>query len=135
MGPQLLQCENCGKPAVYVWNCEDGSESPTCASCRPIGATTLRNVGDEDQPPPVKAPPLTIAQAAQRESVSVRTLYRWVESGELGAGAWKAGSEWRIDPEALDARRLQGPRPRPRDHSAPAPTIKGRSAPDSDWPT
>ncbi len=69
------------------------------------------------------ARPLTVAQAARREAVSERTIYRWLTTGELEAH--RAGRGWRIAPDALDARRVQASKPRPRP-SAPPKRRPGR---------
>ena len=36
----------------------------------------------------------TLAEIAQRLKVSYRTVYRWVQAGELSA--YKLGTEWRV---------------------------------------
>ncbi|MDQ3926026.1 MAG: helix-turn-helix domain-containing protein [Actinomycetota bacterium] len=43
----------------------------------------------------------TLAEIAQRLKVSYRTVYRWVQAGELSA--YKLGTEWRIAESDLRA--------------------------------
>ena len=43
----------------------------------------------------------TLAEIAQRLKVSYRTVYRWVQAGELSA--YKLGSEWRVAESDLQA--------------------------------
>ncbi len=62
--------------------------------------------------------PLTVAQAAERENVDPRTIYRLLTSGKLGDGAWRIGAgdrgSWRIDPDALRAARTVAGLPKSR---------------------
>jgi excisionase family DNA binding protein len=63
------------------------------------------------------AGPLTVAQAARRESVSDRTVQRWIANGELLAARIGTGprAHIRIEPAALDElRRSRRPKRRPR---------------------
>jgi excisionase family DNA binding protein len=109
------KCENCSRAARYIWTLDSGQEAQSCEGCRPASGVTRRELGV----PAAKGErvPLTVEQAAVRESVSERTVYRWTASGVLGDGAWKVGAgepgsgEWRIDPDALDSRR-SAPRPK-----------------------
>jgi len=132
----LPVCPNCGKPAKYIHVYADGDEILTCGKCRAGEPTGLRELQDDDIPTAI-VPPLTVAEAAKAESVSERTVYRWLEAGELGEGAWKRGSVWKIDSDALKAHRLQGPRTRTHNPAPGALPSRRRSvsAPDSDWPT
>jgi hypothetical protein len=64
--------------------------------------------------------PLTVEQAALRERVSTKTIYRRVNLLAADGGAWRAGEgkgSWRIDPAALDRLRVheQEPQRRPRE--------------------
>ena len=43
----------------------------------------------------------TLAEIAQRLKVSYRTVYRWVQAGELPA--YKLGTEWRVAESDLRA--------------------------------
>lgn len=43
---------------------------------------------------------LTIPDAAERLQVSIKTIRRWIEGGELAAA--KLGAQWRIRPRDLD---------------------------------
>lgn len=56
--------------------------------------------------------PLTVALAAKRERVSTRTVYRWLDSGELQAS--RAGTKWQITGADLDRRRVESSRPKTR---------------------
>jgi excisionase family DNA binding protein len=96
-GVTSSSCANCGRPASLIW--DDGS--PTCDRCRPGTATAARPIGTP--PPPSERPPLTVEEAAAREAVSVRTVYRWLASGALQGH--RVGREWRIPIDALEARR------------------------------
>jgi excisionase family DNA binding protein len=84
--------------------------------------------------------PLTVAQAAEREKVSQRTVQRWLEHGELGTGAWQVGkgkrAHWRIDEAALDQRRTR-PRARRRTQTPkPSDISTGtKSTAGVTWPT
>jgi len=47
------------------------------------------------------APPLlSIRAVADHLDVSIKTVRRWIERGDLAA--FKVGHQWRIDPEDLD---------------------------------
>ena len=106
-----LSCENCGRPAAYIWTLSSGQrDALSCHKCRPATGIASRPVGAADAPPPAPPPPLTVAQAAGREAVSTRTIYRWLPALAAAGAAWKTGSAWRIAPDALDARRA-APRP------------------------
>lgn len=79
--------------------------------------------------------PLTVKVAAMREGVSERTIYRWLKSGQLDGH--RAGSDWRITSEALDARRIESKKPKPRPAQAKkrprkkvAPKTSGREWPE-----
>jgi excisionase family DNA binding protein len=120
------KCENCSRAAAWVWTLDSDRLAQSCDGCRPANGVSRRPL---DAPAaPSERPPLTVEQAAARENVSTRTVYRWITSGVLGNGAWKVGSAWRIDPAVLDARR-NAPRPaanpkprrrRPKPTTAPA---------------
>ena len=43
----------------------------------------------------------TLAEISQRLKVSYRTVYRWVQAGELSA--YKLGTEWRVAESDLQA--------------------------------
>ncbi|MBW0158423.1 helix-turn-helix domain-containing protein [Sedimentimonas flavescens] len=43
---------------------------------------------------------LTIPEAAELLRVSIKSIRRWIESGELSAA--KLGNQWRIRPQDLD---------------------------------
>lgn len=49
--------------------------------------------------------PLTVRQAAIRENVSERTIFRWLHSDDLKGH--RAGRKWLIEPAELDARRAR----------------------------
>jgi excisionase family DNA binding protein len=121
-------CEWCGDDAYWVDVRQDGSEHFACHGCKAGSregnlVVSRRRINAQDNPRP-----LTVAQAAVRENLGTRTIYRWLEDGELGDGAWKAGSKWLIDPAALDRHRVQGPRPRkPRQSTKPV-MVKGKRA-------
>jgi excisionase family DNA binding protein len=101
-------CANCSRPAVCLYDMGD-YVSPSCGRCVPAGADAARPL-DSAPPEPVTQPPLTVAEAAERERVSDRTIRRWLPALEAADGAWRIGAQWRIDPAALDARRA-APRP------------------------
>ncbi len=66
----------------------------------------------EDERALLLARPLTVRQASRREAVSERTVYRWIKSGELEAH--RAGRGWRIPVEALERRRVEAAKPKPK---------------------
>lgn len=109
-------CENCGKPATHIYTLDGGGEAPTCGHCVRGDVVSARPVGAE--PPTVEALPLTVDAAAARENVSTRTIRRWLPELAASGGAWRAGAHWRIDPDALDARRAT-PRPRKPERKQP----------------
>jgi excisionase family DNA binding protein len=128
----LPLCDNCGRPAKYTVTLEGGyGETDTCGRCQPAAAVEWRPV---DQPA-AKPLPLTVEQAAVRESVSTRTVHRWIKAGALGEGAWKVGAAWRIDPAALEARRAT-PRPARSETTRKRPQRRKRAAAPADggWP-
>lgn len=143
MTPTDQDCENCGRPATYAWTFEDGSRVTTCEKCNPGGGKrrhllACTRPGATDDPPPSSGP-LTIAQAAKRENVSTRTVYRWLVQGELEGGAHRTSDagQWRIEPDALDKRRARGPRPQPRRAAGAVRASSSRGAPADDgvvWP-
>ena len=111
----LPLCENCGRPAHFRWTLDSGAVSYACDRCRPAAGVIAENIesGDVASSGPVEGP-VTVEQAAQRERVHPRTVYRWLRDGALGDGAWRTSEgkgEWRIDPAALDARRVSASRP------------------------
>ena len=84
----------------------------------------------------LEAAPLTVRQAALREGVSERTVYRWLRSDTLDAH--RAGRGWRITPDELDRRRIESKKPKPRPERPkrrprrkPAPAAK--TASDYEW--
>jgi excisionase family DNA binding protein len=130
----LTLCENCGKPARFIYTLDNGAESAACTDpCVPAAGVAARPVGTE--PAKAEPVPLTVEQAADRERVSTRTIRRWLPELETSGGAWRVGAQWRINPDALDARRST---PRP----AKTPTKRPRRrraatapAADGGWPT
>ena len=60
----------------------------------PLGLTLLARSTAK----PATAPPLTVAEAARRERVSDRTIRRWLPALAAADGAWRIGTQWRIDP-------------------------------------
>ena len=76
--------------------------------CPPVEGVTI---SDEERVA-LLARPLTVRQSARREAVSERTIYRWLKSGELEAH--RAGRGWRIPPDALDRRRVEAAKPKPK---------------------
>ncbi len=127
----LPLCENCGKPAAFTWTLASGQEAVSCDRCRPASGIAARPVGAAA----ATTLPLTVAQAGMRENVSIRTIHRWLPALAAAEGAWKAGAEWRIHPDALDARRA-APRPaRAPQRQRPKRRTAKRAAPaDSGWP-
>lgn len=126
------KCDNCSQAAVWLWTLDSDQLAQSCDGCRPANGVTRRAL---DAPATSsERPPLTVEQAAARENRSTRTIYRWIADGLLGDGAWqdKPGSTWRIDPDALDARRSAPPRPT---KSAPRKRRPRASAPSkaADW--
>jgi len=77
--------------------------------CPPIEGA---EVVTEEERALLVARPLTVRQAARREAVSERTVYRWLASGELQAH--RAGRGWRIPVEALERRRVEADKPKPK---------------------
>jgi len=135
----LPSCENCGRPAAYIWTLSSGRDAVSCGKCRPANGIASRHVGAADAVPAAPPPPLTVAQAATREAVSTRTIHRWLPALAAAGGAWKAGAQWRIDPAALAARpaALAARRvaPRPARERARRPRRPARSGPaDGGWP-
>lgn len=135
-------CTNCqARPARLLWTLDDGSVDYACGDCgRPASGVAVRDIDADDVATPATLGPLTVAEAAAQERVDVRTIYRWLTDGDLGEGAWKVGSAWRIDPAALLARRLQGARPQSRTPKASAPTRRAPKSPASTadnmgWPS
>jgi excisionase family DNA binding protein len=114
--PSLPLCENCQRPAKYEWSLGAGGAAIACDQCRPADGESVReiDVAAVPQPRAAASVPLTVAQAAQRENVSERTIRRWLSELEADHGAWRVGTVWRIDPKALDQRRTRGPQSRPR---------------------
>lgn len=51
---------------------------------------------------PTAEMPLTVAEVAASQRVSVRTVHRWISAGQI-PGAYRAGKRWRIPPAALAA--------------------------------
>ena len=137
----LLLCLNRHKPAKYIATLPGGDEFPTCGTCnRGTPPVSVREVGSEDT---YRAPskPLTVAEAADRERVNERTVYRWLSSGQLEGGAWRKGTgdkgPWLIDPAALDARKIRKgrPTPRPKPVAPKRPGTKpSTTAHDMGWP-
>ncbi|MCW2984312.1 MAG: hypothetical protein JWR63_1882 [Conexibacter sp.] len=109
---------------MYVWTVY-GRDHVTCARCKPGDDpdATCRPVGEVDLPP-VIVRPLTVAEAAVFAGVSPRTIYRKLAEGAYGEdGAWKEGSGWMIDPDALRAARTKGGQPATR-KAKPSVTAK-----------
>lgn len=125
-------CANCGKPATYVWKMDGGGHELTCDRCRPATGREPTPYTPGTEPDAVKAPvagqPLTVTQAAQGENVSEKTILRLCRSGELGEGAWKHGTHWRIDPAALRELRAKGSQPRAARAKHPRSTSRRSSA-------
>ena len=112
----LPLCSNCERPARYVWTLESGQDDYACGDCgRPATGVSVREVGSELAAAGTGGGPLTVAAAADRERVAERTVRRWLPALEAGGGAWRVGTHWRIDPGALDSRRTESRRPRPRE--------------------
>jgi len=96
----------------------------------------VEHLSDDDRAL-LEARPLTVRQAALRERVSERTVYRWLTSGELDAH--RAGRGWRITPDALDRRRVEASRPRPRPAAPPKRRPRRKAMPTTasgrEWPS
>lgn len=44
--------------------------------------------------------PLTVAEVAASQRVTIRTVRRWIHAGQI-PGTYRAGKQWRIPPAAL----------------------------------
>lgn len=98
--------------------------------CPPVDG---KEISDRDKKL-LLAAPLTVRQAARRENVSERSVYRWLTSGELDAH--RVGSEWRITTDALDRRRIESKKPKPVKKPTKKRASRKKAAPaasDMDW--
>jgi hypothetical protein len=90
---------------------------------------------------PASKQPLTVAGAAERERVSTRTIHRWLPALAADGGAWRTNGEtgeWRIDPAALDKRRVESSRPGRRVKTTPKRRARRQQQTATDamgWPT
>ena len=142
MTPSTVLCENCqSRPARVAWKLSNGTEVFACGQCgRPADGTSMRDLDSNELAALVRREPLTVKEAAKHENVDTKTIYRMLPALEASAGAWKVGSTWRIDPDALrEARqRSRQPQRRTRAEVAPKPSRTKAAATPTDelgWPS
>jgi excisionase family DNA binding protein len=126
------RCERCGRevaPLVIDHRHDLGSTARAvrglvCRSCnRRLIAVDAGSVPDDETArylrisgvpfPPLAPRFLTAREAAERLSVSVRTLTRWIDAGVLTVHRTPGGHR-RFDPAEIDALRAPEPTPMPR---------------------
>lgn len=119
-----------GDPDFDAWMEMGEVEDWIADGCPPVEGLKVRKAEREI----LEAMPLTVKQAARREGVATRTVYRWLTSGELDA--FRVGTGWRIERSALDKRRVESMKPKPQVKPTKRRPARRKAAPASsvDWP-
>lgn len=120
-------------PAGWLRTCQRSATPAPEALTAWLGSLTGQNKPSEapTAQPPADGP-LSVKEAAEREKCDEKTIYRMLQAGVLGDGAWKMGSRWRIDPDALTAARAKSKLPQSRQRTAATVTKKPTGM--EDWP-